>query len=104
MAREGLRRDLTVALNQAAKTQTIVHCSGVSVKTNGHTTLVNLSVFPVPLGKVEAGSYQYLITLQEAKRSMIPNQVGLDNAFVEAQNTLEKTAKSGGFAHLSTPG
>ncbi|MBW8368983.1 MAG: PAS domain-containing protein [Arenimonas sp.] len=48
MAREGLRRELTKALQQAAATRGIVRCPGLRVKTNGHYTLVNLTVCPVP--------------------------------------------------------
>ena len=55
MAREGLRRDLTVALHKASDRST-VHVHGVRVKTNGHFTQVNLSVCPVldgPVGALE---------------------------------------------------
>ena len=44
MAREGLRRDLTSTLLAAVKTKTTVRCLGISVKTNGHFTKVNLTV------------------------------------------------------------
>ena len=56
MAREGLRRDLAKALQQAASTREIVHCPGLRVKTNGHFTLVNLTVCPVPVGNVASFS------------------------------------------------
>ncbi|HEX5697353.1 MAG TPA: CheR family methyltransferase, partial [Rhodoferax sp.] len=48
MAREGLRRDLTVTLHKAATSRSTVHAQGVRVRTNGHFTPVNLSVCPVP--------------------------------------------------------
>ena len=50
MAREGLRRDLAKALHAAAAGREIVRCPGLRVKTNGHFTLVNLTVCPVPAG------------------------------------------------------
>ena len=47
MAREGLRRDLTLALHAATSALIPVRREGVRVKTNGHFTTVNLSVLPV---------------------------------------------------------
>ncbi len=47
MAREGLRRDLTLALQKAIGSKHVVRCAGLRVKTNGHYTLVNLTVSPV---------------------------------------------------------
>ena len=47
MAREGLRRDLTSALHKAVGTKDRIQCLNIRVKTNGHHTLVNLSVSPV---------------------------------------------------------
>lgn len=67
MAREGLRRDLTVALHKAATSQGTVHVQDVRVKTNGHFTLVNLSVCPVldgPTGALDAPLF--LVMLENA--------------------------------------
>jgi two-component system CheB/CheR fusion protein len=50
MAREGLRRDLSMALHKAASDNTSASCQGVRVKTNGHYTLVNLTVQPIATG------------------------------------------------------
>jgi len=47
MARVGLRHDLAVSLQRVVATREIVHAPGVSVKTNGHFTQVELSVCPV---------------------------------------------------------
>jgi two-component system CheB/CheR fusion protein len=47
MAREGLRRALSMALHQAAARNERVRCPGLSVKTNGHFTPVNLSICPL---------------------------------------------------------
>lgn len=48
MARDGLRRDLTTALHKASVTKSTVRCEGLRVKTNGHYTMANLIVCPVP--------------------------------------------------------
>ena len=47
MAREGLRRELTTALHKAAGSKETVRCPGLRVKTNGHFTMVNLTIRPV---------------------------------------------------------
>lgn len=47
MAREGLRPDLTITLRKAAISKSVERAMGISVKTNGHFTRVNLSVSPV---------------------------------------------------------
>ncbi|MCX5814691.1 MAG: PAS domain-containing protein [Proteobacteria bacterium] len=47
MAREGLRRDLTLALHKAAGTREAVRHPGLRVKTNGDFTMLNLTVLPV---------------------------------------------------------
>ena len=67
MAREGLRRDLTVALHKAASGRSTERALGVRVKTNGHFTLVNLSVCPAAAGA--SGSLEsplYLVMLDKA--------------------------------------
>ncbi len=47
MAREGLRQDLTLALREAASTGGVSRRANVRVKTNGHFTVVNVTVSPV---------------------------------------------------------
>jgi len=47
MAREGLLVDLHAAINKAKKTNAPVRAEGVHVKSNGHTTEVNLTVTPI---------------------------------------------------------
>jgi len=67
MAREGLRRDLTVALHKAASVHETIAVAGLRVKTNGHFTLVNLSVCPVlggPSAPLE--SPLFLVVLEKA--------------------------------------
>jgi two-component system CheB/CheR fusion protein len=66
MAREGLRRDLTIALHKAVSTNAVVRCSGLRVKTNGHFTLVNLTVCPVLAGsEASPESHLYLTILED---------------------------------------
>jgi two-component system CheB/CheR fusion protein len=73
MAREGLRRDLSIALHQAATTRQIVRCPGLRVKTNGHFTVTNLSICPVPVSGGEASeSHFYLVMLEEAPDLGVP--------------------------------
>ena len=64
MAREGLRRDLTTALHQAATTQEIMRHVGLRVKTNGDFTTVNLTVRPTPVDV--AATPLYLVILETA--------------------------------------
>ncbi len=67
MAREGLRRDLTSALHKAAGSKERIQCLDIRVKTNGHYSLVNLSVSPVlssTAGALE--SPLFLVALEEA--------------------------------------
>ncbi len=69
MAREGLRRDLTTALHRADGTKEIVRCPGLSVKTNGAFTTVNLTIRPVssrPAAKSNSNPPMYLVILEEA--------------------------------------
>jgi len=67
MAREGLRRDLTTALHKTVTTKERVRALGLRVKTNGHFTLVNLTVCPVAHGPVAAlASPLFLVILEEA--------------------------------------
>ena len=67
MAREGLRRDLTIALHKAARTAEIVQCPDLRVKTNGHFTTVNLSIYPLATdAAAPSGALLYLVILAEA--------------------------------------
>lgn len=47
MAREGLGHDLTLALYKVKSQKKITHVNGIRVKTNGHFTMVNLTIRPV---------------------------------------------------------
>ena len=67
MAREGLKRDLTVALHKAASNRERVATLGLRVKTNGHFTPVNLTVSPVAQGStMPLESPLYIVILVEA--------------------------------------
>ncbi len=67
MAREGLLRDLTIALHKVSVTKEIVRCPGLSVKTNGNRTRVNLTVCPVLSDPAAAPEgFLYLVILEEA--------------------------------------
>jgi two-component system CheB/CheR fusion protein len=67
MAREGLRRDLTVCLHKAAASRETVRAPGVRVKTNGHFSLVDVCVCPVLGGAAAAlESPLFLVMLEQA--------------------------------------
>jgi two-component system CheB/CheR fusion protein len=67
MAREGLRAELTRALHQAWTAHEVVRHAGLRVKTNGHYSMVNLTVCPVASGDVATpGVPLYLVILEEA--------------------------------------
>jgi len=55
MARDGLRRGLSVALHHAATTKQLVRHDGLRVRTNGGFTTVNLTVRPVDTSPDPAG-------------------------------------------------
>jgi two-component system CheB/CheR fusion protein len=67
MAREGLQRDLSTTLRKAILTKDLARCPAIRVKTNGHFTMVNLSIRPVAAGPgVPTESSLYLVLLEEA--------------------------------------
>ena len=67
MAREGLRRDLTLSLHKAVTNKEPVLQPGLHVKTNGDYTTANLTVRPVPAGSdAAAGATLYLVVIEEA--------------------------------------
>lgn len=67
MAREGLRRDLTLALHRVAGNKAVVRCPGLNVKTNGHFTRVNLTVCPLAADAAESPETDlYLVVLEDA--------------------------------------
>ena len=67
MAREGLRYPLVTALHKAAATKESVSCRKVRVRTNGDTTLVDLTICPaIPRSAEEAESVFYLVLLEQS--------------------------------------
>jgi two-component system CheB/CheR fusion protein len=67
MARQGLQRDLTTALQKVVRTNTSVVAPGLSVKTNGDFTTVNLTIHPVAAGlDAPLEPPLYLVILEEA--------------------------------------
>ncbi len=67
MARDGLRQELTAALHNAALRKEIIRSGGIRVKTNGHFTLVNLTVRPVETKHETMTDIPlYLVVLEEA--------------------------------------
>jgi two-component system CheB/CheR fusion protein len=72
MAREGLRRELTTSLHKAIRSSEIVYCPGLRVKTNGHFTVVNLTIRPVTISAAKTHpSSLYLITLEASQETKI---------------------------------
>ena len=76
MAREGLQRELAMALRAAAATKESVACPGLRVKTDSHFTHVNLSVRPLAprqpslvASALEAALF--LIVLEEAPPTVV---------------------------------
>jgi len=81
MAREGLRRDLTIALHKVVAQRETIRQAGLRVKTNGHFTTVNLTVRPVqaaPDAISEAALF--LVILEQAPEVVLekpaPGQTG----------------------------
>jgi two-component system CheB/CheR fusion protein len=67
MAREGLRRDLTLALHKAAVEKTVVQRRNLRVKTNGDITPVDLTVGPVMTNPASTPEeLLFLVILEEA--------------------------------------
>jgi len=67
MAREGLRSALTNALYNAIRKNKIIRSPGLSVKTNGSFSMVNLTILPVEKESAAIhGELLYLIILEEA--------------------------------------
>jgi two-component system, chemotaxis family, CheB/CheR fusion protein len=78
MAREGLGRDLTIALHKAAGTGETVRCTGVRVKTNGDFTTVNLIVRPVAVAPSALPEPPlYLVILEPVQEPMIGDKLSL---------------------------
>ena len=78
MAREGLRRGLTTALHKAAARLDAVRVLGLRVRTNGHFTMVNVTVCPAAGGPAAAlASPLFLVLLEKAVEAAAPAPVTL---------------------------
>jgi len=67
MAREGLRRDLTIAMHKTVATKDIVRHDGLRVKTNGNFATINLIIRPVAAAPATSPDpLLYLVILEEA--------------------------------------
>jgi two-component system CheB/CheR fusion protein len=94
MAREGLRRALSIALHKAARTNEIVRELSLRVKTNGHFTLVNLSIRPVTTGAATTPESPLYLVILEESHALVPEQAqqaALPAASADA-NALESDA------------
>jgi two-component system CheB/CheR fusion protein len=65
MAREGLRRELTIALHKAVAHRETVRYDGLRVQPNGHPISVRLTLRPVDVGSGSSASLLYLVVLEE---------------------------------------
>jgi len=75
MAREGLRYELTTALQKAVRTNEMARSPGLRVKTNGDFSSVNLTILPVVTGpSTTIETPLYLVILEEME------QVGSDQS------------------------
>ena len=108
MAREGLRAELTTCLHRAAAAKTRAGVQNLRVKTNGHFTLVNLSICPVESGPVAnlypAGSLPapearresplFLVILEDAQgRDTKPARVGKNSGASGLPNSKDMSAQ-----------
>ena len=94
MAREGLSQALLETLEQAAISGTKEQKRNISVKTNGHFTLVDIEIFPVNHATFETlGITYYLITLTESKNELLPSEVPKEQRDVPSESELENHVK-----------
>jgi two-component system CheB/CheR fusion protein len=94
MAREGLRRALSIALHKATRTNEIVRDVNLRVKTNGQFTLVNLSIRPVTTGAATTPESPLYLVILEESHALVPEQAqqaALPAASADA-NALESDA------------
>ena len=67
MAREGLKRELTTSLRKVAAAKERIRVVNLRVKTNGHFTLVNLTICPVVVSQTSVhDSPLFLVVLEES--------------------------------------
>jgi two-component system CheB/CheR fusion protein len=91
MAREGLKRGLTMALHKVVKYKQPIERPGLRVKTNGSYSTVNLTVLPVPATRDSITKLNlYLVILEEtpALGQNLPVSV---SAVTQVEEKVEKT-------------
>ena len=98
IAREGLAFDLGIALHKAVATRKITQRQGVRIKTNGHFTMVNLTVRPVLQDgqPTPDADLLYLVVLEEAPEPVLPAELvptGTDADTVIAELKQELRAR-----------
>jgi two-component system CheB/CheR fusion protein len=71
MAREGLRRELTIAVHKAVAHKQVVSYPGLRIKANGDFIRANVAVRPV---EVAGGLVLYLVVLEEVPEHLVPAQ------------------------------
>jgi two-component system CheB/CheR fusion protein len=95
MAREGLQRELAIALHRSVATRTRVRCPGLHVRTNGSFTTINLTVLPVPAENTASEVPLYLVTFEEVSgipHATAPVQAGTPGDSVESVEGSEGQA------------
>ncbi len=85
MAREGLDRDLTIALRRSVNSREAVHVPGIRVRTNGDYTFVDLTVRPAVEGPVEPGLADLFLVVLEDVPSVPPAPTGVAEAGVDGE-------------------
>jgi two-component system CheB/CheR fusion protein len=94
MAREGLKREVTVALHKASTTGEIVHASPLYIKTNAHYTTASMTVRPVDSQDPSVHAKLYLIIIEEALLPLQQSTVITTDTTVPAdENTHAHIAK-----------
>ena len=97
MAREGLRNDLTVALRKASGKNEVVQVPGLRIKTNGHFSLVNMSICPAVSGVAEGHETKqerlYLVVLEDVGSVDATEAASTANPAAAGANTPDADAR-----------
>jgi two-component system, chemotaxis family, CheB/CheR fusion protein len=90
MAREGLREELGAALDNAATRQTTVTTSGVTVKSDDGSTIINLTVRPV----VQPAALQAMFLVVFEKAVAERSETAAENGPIPSGSTAEPAASA----------
>nr|WP_281375173.1 CheR family methyltransferase [Aquabacterium terrae] len=92
MARDGLRRELTIALHKVVAHKTAVTYDGLRVQANGHPINARLVVRPVDIGAGSTASVVYLVILEETpeqdQRAAGPGETDQDDRVTALEQEL----------------